>query len=179
MKKYFTITGILVAFVLLIAIGLNAGTKHEFDTNAYIKAAKKAIGLVVSGNADPDKMLVHLNTLMEMGVAGCHEHMGEAETPDNEKKLMKWTIEQADKMPSLSLKEIEDQWHDGGFLKKKGIDIEKFEHFDEVMCHYDGVVHPATAIICINQYKKDKNEEHLDQIKDELAEVIEHMKHLE
>ncbi len=179
MKKFLTITAILVAFVMLIAIGLNAGTKHEFDTKAYTKIAKKAIGLVVSGNADPDKMLVHLNTLVEMGIAGCKEHMGETETPANEKKVMEWTIDQAEKMITMSLKEIEKQWHDGGFLKKKGIDIEKFDHFDEVMCHYDGVVHPATAIICINKYKKDKNEEHLDQIKDELAEVVEHMKHLE
>ena len=179
MKRFFTITAILIAIVLMITIGLNAGTKHDFDKEAYNKIAKKAIGLVVSGNADPEKMLVHLNTLVEMGIAGCQEHMNEPETPANEKKIMEWVIEQGPKMTSLSLDEIEKLWHDGGFLKGKGIDIDKFEHFDEVMCHYDAVVHPATAIICINEYKKDKSEEHLDQIKDELAEVIEHIKHLE
>jgi hypothetical protein len=47
------------------------------------------------------------------------------------------------------------------------------------MCHYDSIVHPATAIICLQEYKKSNNEELLEQMKAELAEVAEHMKHLD
>jgi len=124
-------------------------------------------------------MIANMEHLVELGIAGCEEHMNEPETPDVEKKLMKQLITQAKVLSTLSLEDIEKLWHDGGYAKKEGIDIHKFDHFDEVMCHYDAVVHPATAIICLNEYKKDNKEEHLDQVKDELSEVIEHMKHLD
>ena len=156
-----------------------AGTEHQFDVKTYDKIAKKTIGMVISGNIDADKMIADMEKLVELGIAGCKEHMGESETPLVEAKIMEYTIENASKMGSLTLSQIEDQWHEGGFLKAKGVDISHFDHFDEVMCHYDAVVHPATAIICFKEYKKTKNEDLLDQVKDELAEVREHLKHLE
>ena len=114
-----------------------------------------------------------------MGIDGCNEHMGEAETPANEKKIMQITIDNGNRMSKLSLDEVEAQWHEGGALKKEGINIDGFDHFDEVMCHYDAVVHPATCIICLNEYKKSKSEDLLEQVKDELKEVIQHLKHLD
>ncbi|MCK5230830.1 MAG: hypothetical protein KAR13_11225 [Desulfobulbaceae bacterium] len=156
-----------------------AQTKHEFDKKTYDKTAKKTIGRVLSGNIDADKMLTDMEKLVELGVAGCREHMNEPETPPIEVKMMKITIENAQKMTLLTLEKIEAQWHEGSVLKANGVDIEKFDHFAEVMCHYDAIVHPATAIICLNEYKKTKNEALLEQIKDELAEVREHLKHLD
>jgi hypothetical protein len=92
---------------------------------------------------------------------------------------MKATVENAQKMKGLSLSEVEAQWHEGSFLKGQGVNMDKYDHFSEVMCHYDTVVHPATAIIALNEYKKTNNEDYLEQVKDELAEVIQHLKHLE
>ena len=46
------------------------------------------------------------------------------------------------------------------------------------MCYYDAVVYPATAIICLKEYRNTKNDELLEQVKAELVEVREHMKHL-
>ena len=120
-----------------------------------------------------------MDKLLTLGIAGCEEHMGEKETPAIEAKIMRYTIDNAKSMAALSLENIESQWHEGGFLKSKGIDIESYDHFAEVMCHYDAVVHPATAIICLKEYQKSKNEELLEQVKAELAEVKEHLKHLE
>ena len=57
--------------------------------------------------------------------------------------------------------------------------VREYDHFAEVMCHYDTVVHPATAIIALKEYKKTNNEEYVEQVKDELAEVVQHLKHLE
>ena len=170
-------------FLVVLVVGwvtnVFAESTHEFDVKSFQKIAKKTIGRVISGNIDADKMLADMEKLVEIGVAGCKEHMGKPETPPDEVKLMKITIENAAKMKSLTLAEIEPQWHEGGFAKSNGIDISKYKHFDKVMCYYDGVVHPATAVICLKEYKKTKDEDLLDQIKDELAEVVEHMKHLE
>ena len=171
----------IILVVLVVGWGTHvfAESTQEFDVKNFQKIAKKNIGMVISGNIDADKMLADMENLVEIGVAGCKKHMGEPGTPPDEVKLMKITVENAAKMKSLTLSEIEAQWHDGGFAKSSGIDISKFKHFDKVMCYYDGVVHPATAVICLREYKKTSNEDLLDQIKDELAEVVEHMKHLE
>ena len=170
---------ILAVLVFGLVSSVFAGSAHQFDVKSFDKIAKRNIGRVVSGNIDADKMLADMEELVKIGIAGCKEHMGEAETPPEEVKIMKITMENANKMASLTLNDIEAQWHEGGALKANGIDTSKYDHFAEVMCHYDAVVHPATAIICLNEYKKTSNEDLLEQVKDELAEVREHLKHLE
>ena len=171
----------LIFLVMIVAISTNAfaGSEHEFDKKAYDKIAKKTIGLVISGNVDADKMSADMEKLVALGVQGCKKHMSKAKTPPVEAKIMKAVIDNADKMKSLTLAEIEVQWHEGNVLKAKGIDIGSYDHFAAVMCHLDAVVHPATAIICLKEYKKTNKEELLEQVKDELAEVREHLKHID
>ena len=179
MKNIVKWSCVLTFLISLIFTSAFAQTKHEFDKKGFTKTAKKSIGSIISGNVNADKMITDMETLVQMGIAGCKEHQGEKETPAVEKEIMQLVINNAYKMKSLTLDEIESQWHEQGALKAKGIDMSKFDHFDEVMCHFDTVVHPATAIICLNEYKKTKNEELLEQVKAELAEVKEHLKHLE
>ena len=173
------ISCLLVVLMAVVVTNAFAQTKHEFDKKGYSKIVKKNIGRIISGNIDVDRMLTDMDQLLNMGIAGCEEHMGEKETPATEAKMMRYTIDNARSMPALSLDKIEAQWHEGGFLKSKGIDINVFSHFDEVMSHYDAVVHPATVIICLKEYQKSKNEELLEQMKAELAEVKEHIEHIE
>jgi hypothetical protein len=180
MKKIIgLISCLLVVLMAVIVTNTFAQTHHEFDKSGYTKIVKKAIGQIISGNIDTGKMLTDMDKLVAMGIAGCEEHMGEKETPAVEVKMMKYTIDNAQSMSSLSLDKIEEQWHEGGFLKSKGIDLNSFSHFDEVMSHYDAIVHPATVIICLKEYEKSKNEELLEQMKAELAEVKEHIEHIE
>jgi len=179
MKKKNLHVAMIFTLLFGMAATLHAGTVHQFDVKAYDKIAKKTIGRIITGNVDADKMITDMRKLVELGVAGCGEHMGEAETPAEEKKVMQITIDNAQTMSSLSLAEIEPQWHEGGLLKGQGVDISQFDHFSEVLCHYDAVVHPATAIIALEQYKKTGKEDLLEQVQAELAEVREHLKHLE
>jgi len=178
MKRMRLLNCILMVMVVGLGSNVFAGTESQFDKKAYAKIAKKTIGRVISNNIDVDKMSADMEKLVALGVSGCKEYMGNPETPPAEVKVMKITIENADKMKSLTLDQIETQWHEGGVLKANGVDIGKFDHFDEVMCFVDTVVHPATAIICLKEYRKTKNAELLQQIQDELAEVVEHLKHL-
>ena len=177
-------TSIVVALVMVLGLtGVTcmAQTAHEFDAAAYTKIAKQCIVKSIKG--DTSGMQENLQELVEMGVAGCLEHQGEAETPAKEVELMQLTIDNAGGMSQLTLDDVEAQWHEGGTPKAKGIDIDAFDHFDEVMCHLDAVVHPATCIICLREYNAtddaDRKDELMAQIKDELKEVVEHLKHLE
>ena len=179
MRKIIFLSAVIGLFVCAMASTAFAQTKHDFDAKGYTKTAKKAIGMIISGNVDADKMQADMEKLVTMGVDGCREHMGEKETPEIEKKLMQLVIDNAGKMKSMSLKAIEAQWHEGGTPKAKGIDTSKFDHFAEVMCHFEAVVHPATAIICLKEYKKTKKDALLEQVQGELQEVVEHLKHLE
>ena len=74
-------------------------------------------------------------------------------------------------MKAASLEDIEPQWHDGEVPASNGVDVEQFDHFDEVMTHYDMVIHPITAITAVRAGE-------IDQAKDEIAEVLEHAEHL-
>jgi len=178
-----TIKTLSTAMVILFIAGLMncavAQTQHQFDVKGYTKIAKKSIGMIISGKVNPDTLIANMESLLKMGVAGCEEHMGEAETPAEEKKIMQAVIDDSARMKTLSLSDIEAQWHEGGALKAKGVDLGKYDHFSEVLCHVDAVVHPATAIICLNEYKKTKKTELLDQVKAELQEVVQHLKHLD
>ena len=179
MKRKVFLSFVLALFVLGLTAVAFSGSVHQFDKKGYSKIAKKTVGRVISGNVDADKMLSDMEKLVTIGVAGCKEHMGEKETPPEEAKMMELVIANADKMKSLSLEDIEAQWHEGGKLKANGVDLNKYDHFSEVMCHLDAVVHPATAIICLKKYKETKKADLLEQVQAELQEVIEHLKHLD
>ena len=155
-----------------------AGDDHQFDKATFSKIAKKTIGRVISGNIDADAMIADMEKLVVLGVEGCKEHMTETETPAAEIKVMQLVIDNASSMGSMSLDDIEAQWHEGAFAKANGADISGFDHFSEVLSHYDTVIHPATAIICLKQYKVSGDEALLEQVQDELAEVNEHIAHL-
>jgi len=180
MNRLFPVTIVLNALISAVAL---AQTQHEFDKTTYDQVAKKTIGQVLGGSANADQLLGNMRQLITLGVAGCREHLEEPETPETEKKVMQAVIDNAQGMQTLTLEEIEAQWHEGGFLKGQGVDIEQFDHFSEVLCHYEAVVHPATCVICLRQYgnasSEDEREELLEQVKGELQEVREHLKHLE
>ena len=155
-----------------------AAGDHQFDKATFTKIAKKTIGKVISGNIDADAMITDMEKLVALGIEGCKEHMNEAGTSADEIKVMQMVIDNASSMGSMSLADIEAQWHEGAFAKANGVDISGFDHFSEVLSHYDTVIHPATAIICLKQYKVLADEALLEQVQDELAEVNEHINHL-
>jgi len=179
MKKGICFTGLVMVLLFGLMATSYAGTAHTFDIQGYKKLAKTNIGRLLSGNVNAGTMNADMEKLIALGILGAKEHMTEPETPPEEAKLLEITIANINKMSNMSLEDIESQWHKGGFLKTQEIDINKYDHFSEVMCHYDALVHPATVIICLKKYQQSHNEDLLEQSKDELMEVVEHMKHLE
>jgi len=63
-------------------------------------------------------------------------------------------------------------------FKKNGVKINEIDHMGEVNSLADTVIHAATSYLALVEYKKQPNKDHLDQVKDELSEVLEHIKHI-
>ncbi|NOX43106.1 MAG: hypothetical protein GXP19_05145 [Gammaproteobacteria bacterium] len=163
--------------VILLAssIGfISQATAANFDQ--YRKLAKGTISEAASGkisNASIDKLIANQETLIKIGMSAMSEY---ASSHPDVAEVLNMVKDKATSMQKLSLSEIEAQWHEGGYLKSKGVDVDKvLGQKSAAGSLMDTVVHPATVIIVLNEYKKKADKKHLDQIKDELDEVLNHL----
>ncbi len=171
MKK--VIGKLLVASVLSIMLVSGASAA---DMASFKKMTKNTIRQAISGSiSDIDKLIATQVKMLDIGVQGCKEY---AQKSPKDAKIMNLVVQNAEKMKAMTLDEIEDAWHEGGVLKKNGIDFDKIDHMGAALSHMDTVVHPATTYIALKEYKKTKDEDLLDQVKDELSEVLEHLDHI-
>lgn len=78
---------------------------------------------------------------------------------------------------TLSLEEIERDWHECGKPRAQGYDCPKDgnRHFELISSLMDTVIHPATVILLMRA----PDAAAVAQAKDELAEVKEHLKHID
>ena len=147
------------------------------DVEKYKMIATEVIRESMKGaSANTEKMISQNEQLIEMGIAGSRTF---AASNAKHSKLLTLTADNAAAMKAMSLDEIEEQWHEFGYLAKHGIDAESIEHFGPAISLMDTIVHPATAIIAIHSYQKESDSEYLDQVKAELSEVLEHIKHIQ
>lgn len=164
----------VLSLVLALVISLPA---FAMDISGFKKIANATIKEALSGSiADIDKLIADQEKLVAIGVEGCKEY---AKKDPKYAKLMKIVVSNADKMMAMGLDEIEEAWHEGGVLADNGIDFEAIDHFGAALSHMDAVVHPATTYIALKEYKKTQDGELLEQVKDELSEVLEHLGHIE
>ena len=163
----------LVMAVLLMSV---CGSSLAIDKVKFTQIVNDTIKIVLSGSVtDVDALLAKQQELVDIGAQGCLDY---AATHPDDAAFLQAIVDQKDVMSKLSLDDIEEQWHDYGYLKSKGFDPDKYEHFAPVISLMDTVVHPATAIIALNLYKNEKDADHLEQVKDELSEVLEHLKYV-
>lgn len=99
------------------------------------------------------------------------------EEPEGE-KLLGFLTDNVDKIKKESLDTIETNWHQGGEYKKADISFDNFAQDSKIMSANDSVLHPITAIIALQQYKKDPDSSYLEQAQAELEEVLEHITHI-
>jgi hypothetical protein len=180
MKNKMKRTIIVTLAVLTVGIfsaqssfGQSAFDRHQFEVLTL-----KNINVVTQDDVNPSAVTTDMLKLIEMGKQGCRAHMENAATPQAEKEMMRLILAQADQLPTLTIDEIEEQYHDGEFMKKQGIDLEQFDHFSTVMGLYDTVIHPATVIILMREYEKNGDKGVLVQASDELKEIFEHLKYI-
>ena len=172
MKKAIVRT-ILVALFLVGFVS----TASAMDKAGFKEMAKDTIRQALSGSiSDIDGLIAQQEKLVAIGVQGCREY---AKASPKDAKLMNFVADNAEKMKAMTLDEIEAAWHDGEALKEIGLDFDSIEHFGAALSHMDTVVHPATTYIALKKYKETKDEDLLEQVKDELSEVLEHLTHVD
>lgn len=163
----------MVMAVMLISL---TSQVQALDVDNYRKIASATIKQMDMGVVgDIDTMIAMQEQLMVLGMEG-----GVSYLQNNPKggKPLQLVILNAESMKELSLDQIESQWHEGGFLKSKGIDQEKIDHFGPMMSLMDSVIHPATSYLLLQEYKMTGNRDLLVRVKAELFEVLEHINHV-
>ena len=167
-------------FKSLIAISLLgscATAANALDVESYENLANNTIRQMNSGVVgDIDAMIAIQEQLIILGMEGGINYLQKSPKGGTPLKLV---IENAESMKSLSLDEIETLWHAGEYLKNKGIDQEKIDHFGPMMSLMDSVIHPATSYLLMKEYKRTGNPDLLVRVKAELYEVLEHIKHVD
>ncbi|MBT4760542.1 MAG: hypothetical protein HOO06_02490 [Bdellovibrionaceae bacterium] len=170
--------------IIIVSAMFLSTSIFAFDKAAYTKIAKETVKEALSGKvSNIDALIKKQETLVKLGIAGCKKYLkshSDSRTPAavTEKKALELVIANADKMKKSSLEKIEENWHDGGVFKKNGVKINEIDHMGEVNSLADTVIHAATSYLALVEYKKQPNKDHLDQVKDELSEVLEHIKHI-
>jgi len=160
----------------LIVLFNYSSLSYALDVELFNKLANDTIKQMNMGVVgDIDELIAKQEQLMIVGLEGGIEYL---QTGIKDPKPLMLVLENAEKMKSLTLDEIEDLWHGGNFLKSKGIDPDKIDHFGPMMSLMDSVIHPATAYLLIKEYKQTGDTDLLVRVKAELFEVLEHVKHI-
>lgn len=168
MKKY------VMGLAVLLLVG--SGIASAADLDSYTKIAKTTMNQVTNGSVgDIDKLIAMQEQLISIGQSAIKEYA--AKNP-SAAKMLNLVNENANKMKTMSMAEIEEQWHEKGYLKSKGISGPLLEEKSVTGSLMDTVVHPATAIIALNEYKKTKDKKLLQQVHDELEEVVHHVERI-
>ncbi|MDH5546558.1 MAG: hypothetical protein OEZ43_13265 [Gammaproteobacteria bacterium] len=163
--------------MLAIGLGLAVSTQAQaLDTVLYTKLANDTIQEANSGFVANITHLIKVQEqLVELGKKGAHDYI---QRHPEHKDILGTVVDNADNMMNMSLDEIEDQWHMGKFMKSKGHDLEKLDHFGELFSLMDAIIHPATSYIALKEYKRTRKSEHLARASAELIEVVEHVAHI-
>jgi len=164
-----------LAAVFVFSLGNMSGA-IALDKERYLELAtatiKKADGGFVS---NVHKLIKQQEELIKIGVEGAKAYIV---THPEHADLLNEVINNADSMKRMTLDEIEDQWHMGKYMKAKGYDLDKFDHFGELFSLMDAIIHPATSFISLKEYKRTRNVDYLARASAELSEVIVHVKHI-
>jgi len=160
--------------IFIGALALALGTSAQaMDTVLYTKMVNDTVHEVRGGFVPNVKRYIKMQKqLVQLGVAGSKEYiMQHPEHAD----ILGLVVDNADNMMKMTLDEIEDQWHQGKFLKSHGHDVTQMDHFGELFSLMDSIIHPATAYIALKEYKRTSNTAYLDRTAAELIEVVEHI----
>jgi len=163
----------LLLFCLIFGL---SGAAPALDVRTFNKLAKDTIRQVNMGVVgDIDALIAVQETLMALGVEGSVKYTQENRS---ESKPLLIVIQNAEKMRNLKLNEIEKQWHEGEFLRNKGVNMDELNHFGAMNSLMDTIIHPATSYLLLKEYKQTGDASLLARVKGELVEVLEHVKHV-
>jgi len=153
-----------------------ASSVNAMDTVLYTKLVNDTIEEVTSGDISNINQLIAVQKqLVKLGVSGSKEYI--RRHPEHA-GLLGVVVKNAKSMMHMSLEEIEDQWHQGKYLKSQGYNMSELDHFGELFSLMDSIIHPSTSYIALKEYKRTRNSDLLNRAAAELIEVVEHVAHI-
>jgi hypothetical protein len=174
MKRTVTRRGI-GALGLVLALAMAAVPAWAFDAAAY-RSRVEAIKAEVETKtlADPKATLARLDELIAAGGVAVREYG--ARQPKFA-KLMEAVIADAAAMKGYSDSEIEGKWGEqGSGGDAAGVPLKSLGQFDETRAAMEMIVGPAHAYIFVNKWVTARKARWLEQARDELVELVEHLK---
>ncbi len=159
--------------VITLTFGFNSITIAA-DLSEFKKLADATIEQAKSGQIkNIDKLIKMQGQLLSLGKAASKNY---GATNPKAAKMMKLIVSQAEKMKTLSLSQIEAQWHEKSYLKGKGIPDALLADRSKTGIYLDAVINPATTFILLSEYKATKDSKLLKQVVGELEEVLTNFK---
>jgi hypothetical protein len=176
MKKLIRLAVLLSCIMLSFVMVTAAFAEEAGHIEKYEALVKSTIQAIITGSTgDIDKLMADQEVLMEIALEECEEH--KEDTPADA-KIMDLVINNASRMKTSSLDQLEEDWHDGGILTANGIDFDGMDPVGPTSFLMHMVVHPASAYVAMKEYKSTKDKDLLESAKDELSELLNHLDNL-
>jgi hypothetical protein len=167
-----------LAGALVLAMGLGSVPARAFDMAGFkIKLETTKAEVATKTLADSKATLGRLDDMIKIGMTGAKEF---GDRQPKYAKLMAAVIADAETMKSLTDAEIEAKWGEqgtGGDVA--GIPLKSLGQFDDTRAAMELIVGPAHASILVKKWETAQKARWLDQARDELTELGEHLKHVQ
>lgn len=159
-------------YILLISLLFTLESLAD-EWNNFRSIANSTIATVRNGAIkDIEKLLKMQQQLIQLGIEACLDY---AKIHPEDTAIMEVVIQNADVMKTLTLQQIENQWHSKQALLDKGINPKKLDHNSLTGNLIDTVIHPATAYIALDKFKKTGDKKLLERVDQELSELLFHL----
>jgi hypothetical protein len=162
-----------VALVLALASGSPAA--WAFDMNGYKTRLDAAITEVGAKSlSDSKATLSQLDEMVTLGVVGAKEYG--AKQP-RFAKLMDAVVADAPAMKNYTDAQIEDKWGENGSGGDAlGVPLKSLGQFDATRAAMELIIGPSHAYIFVKKWESAQRARWLEQARDELSELREHLK---
>jgi hypothetical protein len=163
------------AGALILAMSISSVGARAFDMAGFKSRLETTKAETVTKTlTDSKATLARLDEMIKIGVVGAKEY---ADKQPAFAKLMAAVIADADPMKGLSDAEIEAKWGEQGTGGDAlGIPLKSLGQFDDTRTAVELIVSPAHAYIYVKKWESAQKARWLDQARDELNELSEHLK---
>ena len=169
---------VITGFVVTVAMCcfLTVSSAFAFDRAGYQSLIEGVAKEIVTGKFDNlDATLKRLDDATALAKVAARARA--AEVPADA-KLMEFSIAAPDVIRTTAVDKLEEEWGEGGkAFERAGFGRGLSEHFKASFSYADLLVHPASASVYLSAWRKAPSAALLDQAKNELIEVLEHLKH--
>lgn len=163
----------IVAFTMVLAF---FGSASAMDTVLFTKLANDTIQEAKEGFVtDINRLMAMQKQMLELAVEASKRYI---QRHPEHRDILSTVVNNTEAMLGMSLEQIEEQWHQGKFMRSQGFDLDELDHFGELFSLMDSMIHPATSYIALKEYKRTRNTDFLARASAELIEVVEHVAHI-